>query len=163
MKQFIAIIGPRNSGKTTIIRSLVGCKTAGLRDLIEDEATGRSVYVIASSPQETPMTVKQFRAILTKVARSKNCLGVVMALQASKPYKRNKRKWMEDYFRIVSRRTSFQSFAFIIDPTRGNVRTNRRDIQNRIAQFAPAFHFLDARRFAHLNASHVNKLSNIVW
>jgi GTP-binding protein EngB required for normal cell division len=55
MKTFILLIGASNSGKSTVIQSLTGCKSRTADSgYVVDYSTGRKIYVIVSSPQESP-------------------------------------------------------------------------------------------------------------
>lgn len=61
MKPFIAVIGSANSGKSTVIKSLTGCKNGTFRGVIHDNLTGKQVFVCAASPQEMKISDAQRR------------------------------------------------------------------------------------------------------
>jgi hypothetical protein len=159
MKKFVAVIGPRTAGKTTIIRSLTGCKTMCYRGWIADNFTGRLIFVIAASPQEKPMSLAEFRRILDQVARTTQCTGIVAAFQPRTP---RGGLGIEDFFQELDNEPSFEKYAFILNPSRDNTPTDAQAIHTRLDRFAPAFHQLDARRFCHLNAAQIQALTHIV-
>ena len=111
MKKLVVVIGYKNSGKSTIIQSLTGCPTKSFCDFVIDEDTKNSVFVIASSPQEDPMTEEKLHQILDSVIAKGRCSGVVIAIQPTRmpayPWKR--------YLRLFSRLVVFKySYLFFI-------------------------------------------------
>ncbi len=163
MRKFVAVIGPQNSGKSTIIKSLTGCKTTTRKDGIIDESNQKCIFVIPGSPQELKLeqyiNIQRFQEILDNIIAKANCLGLVMSLQPSKPRTRSS---MEEYFQEVHNRHAFEMFAFPLNPIRGGSTQNVVDIQTRLNQFAPRIEQLDARRFAHINASRIQEISRIL-
>ena len=113
MQQFIAIIGNRNSGKSTIIKSLTGCPNSSFRGFVRDGSTSRCVYVICSSPQERDLTLHEFQGILEKCASTSGCQGLVMAIQPTMP---TRRLSMETIFRGIADSGAFRMHAFMINP-----------------------------------------------
>jgi len=159
MKKLVAVIGYRNSGKSTIIQSLTGCSTKGFCDFVIDEDTKSSVFVVASSPQEDSMTEEKFRQILDSVIAKEGCSGVVIAIQPIRPHTRIS---MEKIFEIVQQVGGFKVFVFILHPTRDNYDGKAQDIRNRLADFNMEVRVLDARRFSHFNAREIQNVSNIL-
>ena len=159
MKKFVAIIGLRNSGKSTIIQSLTGCKSRGFEDYVYDEETHNSVYVVASSPQENPKTREKIHQILNSVLNKSGCAGCIIAIQ---PSQTRKRISMEDIFTVVKAIGSFQIFAFILHPTRDNQNVNVQEIRSRLANFNVRIEILDARKFSHFNATRIQNITNIL-
>lgn len=163
MRKFVVVIGPQNSGKSTIIKSLTGCKTTIWQDLIIDESNKKSIFVISGSPQELKLAqyinMPRFRQILDNIIANANCLGLVMSIQPRTPRNRCS---MEEYFQEVHDRNAFEMFAFPLNPVRGGSTQNVIDIQTRLNKFAPRVEQLDARRFAHMNASKIQEISRIL-
>jgi|GEM_PF-4711863 len=158
MRKFIAIIGSKNFGKSTIIQSLTGCPTKIYRGFVVGKDPDNSIFVVASSPEETPITVTELRSILSKSTRNSRCSGVVMAIQPTHP---TKRLALEDIFRIVQDTGRFTSFGFILHPGYNNGDENVREIQQRLRNTHVQLRVLDARRFAYLNATEVQSITKI--
>lgn len=160
-KTFIGVIGERNAGKSTIIRALTGCDTKSFRGFVEDLVTGDKIYVIASSPQESELSLDEFIDILNKVLNDNKCLGIVMAIQPSKPRVRIK---IESIYIEVNKRNKFSIYAFVIDPSRNNGATSQ-NIVNGVAGRISAIKVnpisLNGNTFAFLNADKIRKATNI--
>jgi hypothetical protein len=160
--KFIAVIGQRNAGKSTIIRALTACKTVGFRGRVEDGKTNEWIEVIASSPQERDMP--DLATKMRKAANDPDCLGVVAALQ---PDYRGKRICMEGVFEIAQK-CHAKCYAFIISQPYDEERArgvSLTKVTTRLTEFrirlAKPIHPLDARRFAHLNAAEIQKIANL--
>jgi len=170
-KKFIAVIGNRNAGKSTIIVSLTGCPNRSyrgtVRGILDNEE--KSIYVIASSPQEKALEeegradLDAFQIILNRVIQEENCLGLVMAIQPNRP---KVRPSLEDIIREVHNTEFFESFLFVLQPGRNDppeaqqieTEINRRLRDTGIVLSAQG---LDGRRFAFLNAQDINQLSQL--
>jgi energy-coupling factor transporter ATP-binding protein EcfA2 len=157
MPIFVAVIGSRDSGKSTIIKSLTGCLNNSFRGTVSDLASKISVEVIASSPQERAMSLADLRAHLKKAAKP-SFTGIVCALQPSRP---NKRLSMEDVLTEADAK-GFTIYAFVLDPPRQGPAHLAANVTSRLAALGLKFTTLDARRFAHLNAVDINKKSKII-
>ena len=157
MKPFIAIIGSRNSGKSTIIRSLTGAKFGQFRGSIQDQATLRTIEVIGSSPQEKAMLLQDLRKILKTATTMANCNGVVCALQPTRP---TVRLSMEDVLQ-EARSHRFRVYAYILDPEYSGGTGHAAAIANRVQAAGFASQVLDGRRFAQMNAATINRQTRI--
>ena len=166
LKKFIAIIGQSNSGKSTIIRSLAGCKNKGCRDFVHDKLTQNCVYIIASSLQEDRKSINWLRDILRQVLENDRCTGIVIAIQPSNPQKKNRDVArdvsIEGIFRAVQEFQRFEIFAFILDPTWQAQNGNVERVRPRLAAFGIEPRQLDARRFSHFNATIIQNESGIL-
>ena len=156
--KFIAVIGQRNAGKSTIIRALTACKTVGFRGPIEDLKTKKWIEVIASSPQERDMP--NLAARMRSAANDPNCLGIVAALQPSYP---RTHILMEDVFKIAQKHHA-KCYAFAISQPYDENRADGVEIADLEARLATSrirlnrpMQSLDARRFAYLNAAIIQK------
>ncbi|WP_198389559.1 hypothetical protein [Burkholderia ubonensis] len=156
MQIFIAIIGGRNAGKSTIIKSLTGCPSGQYRGSVQDLVTKKSIEVIGSSPQEQAMSRADLRAILKRAAGNALCNGIVCALQ---PKKTRTRLSMEDVLQEALA-YGFKVHAYVLDPDRSGshspptVLTQLKTAQVKVRT-------LDARRFAQINAATINKHTKI--
>ena len=160
MQMFVAIIGQRNSGKSTVIRSLTGCPTNSYRDFIVDDQSARSIYVSCGSPQEDPrrlQDLEELKHTLDQVSSREGCSGFVMAIQPSRP---NVRLSMEQIFSEVRGR-NFQVCAYVLDPGRNNNQVPFEAVSERLAAFGIVPTPLDGRRFAQLNALLINSVTHI--
>lgn len=160
-KKFIAVIGYPQSGKSTIIQALSGCKNHSYKDHITDDSVGLSIYVHASSLQENPQTAESdFKIVLQDVKKRLNSQGLVIAIQPNAP---NKRLLMETMFDLA-RQAGFESYAFILEYPFDGERlkpTLLNKIKSRVQESdsdARVF-TLDGRRFAVLNAEAIRSLS----
>ncbi len=156
MKPFVAIIGSERAGKSTIIKSLTGCRTSQFRGYVRDAATGETIEVIGNSPQEHQLSLSELRRILDRVRNDKRCRGVVCALQPTRPTRRLS-------FEAVLEEAlayRFEVVAFALDPDRSNDTGVRDLVKQRIPKRVQLFQ-LDARRFAHLSANTINKRTRI--
>lgn len=158
MPTFVAVVGSRKSGKSTIIKSLTGCQTSQYRGLVEDYLTRRSIYVVCSSPQEDPLSLLALRKVLTNAAAGANCQGVVMAIQPNKP---RKRLTMEAVLREASSH-QFQVYVFVIDPGRLGAPKVSAMVAPRLASLGITATILDGRRFSLINAQEINRITQIV-
>ena len=158
MPKFVAIIGGRNAGKSTIIKSLTGCRTSAFRGLVEDNLTKQSVYVVCSSPQELAFSIQKLKRILQFVASKSGCQGVVMAIQPNQP---TKRLSMESIFREVTAFGNFTVHAFIVDPGRNKVPAGGPAIKARLKVMSLKASLLDGRRFSLVNAKAINRATQI--
>ena len=72
---------------------------------------------------------------------------------------------MERILRIVQEDSSFEIFAFILNPARNGQQIDVRDIQNRLTELGvDECHQteLDARRFAYFNARRIQEITDII-
>lgn len=160
MQKFLGIIGQRNSGKSTLIKSLTGCPTNSYRGFVVDEHSGRSIYVVCGSPQEDPGKLRdldELKGILDEVASREGCIGIVMAIQPSQP---SIRLSMDEIFQEVQRR-KFQIHSYVLDPGRGGNTTPVAAVNTRLKPFGVVSTSVDGRRFAQLNAEFVNSVTHI--
>ena len=174
-KKFIAVIGNRNAGKSTIIVSLTGCPNRSYRGMVRGILNNeeKSIYVIASSPQEQRLDKdgdgleserKAFQSILTQIRQNSSCIGLVMAIQPIK--KPTKRLSLEAIVKEVQKTKTFEPYLFVLQPDRNNslesqqieTEINRRLRDTGIVLDAQG---LDGRRFAFLNARYINQLSQL--
>jgi hypothetical protein len=158
MPKFVAVVGQRNSGKSTIIRSLTGCSTRGYRGFIEDNLTGRSIYVVCSSPQEDPLSPEGLRGILSEVSARENCQGLIMATQPNRPYERLS---MEEILNEASTR-QFQVHVFVIDPDQSGAQGASTIVASRLSNLGITPTVLDGRRFSLVNAQEINHTTHVV-
>jgi GTPase SAR1 family protein len=160
-KKFIAVIGNSNAGKSTVIISLTGCHSRSFRDLVTDRLSNESVYVIASSPQEQDLSSEEYRGILAQVIQNDNCRGLVMAIQ---PTKSRVRLSLEDMVREVQDRNAFESYLFVLEPGRNDPDEAQgilNNVNQRLENTGLVAQGLDGRRFAFLNARHINQVSQM--
>lgn len=157
-KSFVAVIGHRRSGKSSIIRALTGVRGQRSPEHVEDVSTGKWIHVISHSPEECPLPDRQFRNVLNMVANSRLARGVVIALQPNHP---SRRQSIEDIFRVAKTyRFSFRVFV-IETPYEGNSRgTDPAEIEKRLTSVGVNVRVqsLDARRFAHINAAAIRNI-----
>lgn len=157
-KPFVAIVGNRNSGKSTIIRSLTGARTGQYRGPVEDRTTSRYIEVIGSSPQENPMSHRELRRILGEALANNQCNGVVCALQPTKPTTRIS---MEEVLQEAADQ-GFDIYAFALDPDYSMVSPDFDQIKQRLSRVSVKPIKLDGQRFAHINATLINSRARIV-
>ena len=158
MPKFVAVIGQRNSGKSSIVKSLTGCPQSAFRDIVYDRTTGRSIYVICSSPQEQPFTLAQLKTAIAKCRSTPNCQGIVIAIQPTFP---RKRLSLEDIFQELAISAQFQSFAFVLDPGYDGASAGYNNISKRISNYPSYCASLDGQRFAQVNAEIINSVTQI--
>jgi hypothetical protein len=158
VQQFVAIIGGRNSGKSTIIKSLTSCPNSGFRGFVYDRRTSRCIYVICSSPQECDLPLQEFRHILQECTLTPNCQGLVMAIQPTRP---RTRLSMETILQEIVHTGAFRVHAFMIDPGWNGIHMDIGLLNNRLARFVRMPSVLDGRRFSMINAHHVNRRTHI--
>ena len=157
MKPFIAVIGSRNSGKSTIIRSLTGAKFGQFRGTIQDMATTRTIEVIGSSPQEKGLSLTDLRAVLKKAASNASCNGVVCALQPTFP---SKRLSMEQVLQEAASH-GLKVYAYILDPEYAGSTGNAGPTAVRVKIAGFRSRILDARRFSQINAATISRHTKI--
>lgn len=161
MRRFVAIIGSRNAGKSTVIKSLTGCPNNSFRDFVEDQHTGHSIFVSCGSPQENSIglrTLPELQSVLQRVIARDGCRGVVMAIQPSFPYA----KLTMEGILAEAQRLKFKVSAYVLDPEHGPKPGTLSHVVQRLTQLRIVPLPLDGRRFAHLNASHINAATSIV-
>ena len=157
-KTFIAVIGDQNSGKSTIIRALTGCKSGISRNRVENRITGKWIQVIASSPQEKRISHSDLKRKMNEAATDPQSLGLVIALQPTYP---TKRLSIVDVFEMAEE-FSMRRHVFVISRPYSNKadRTEVAEIEKRLSRFhiENPIQPVDARRFAHVNASAIRDI-----
>ena len=160
-KKFVAVIGYRRSGKSTIIRSLTGCGSGAFVGEVCDNAANVSLFVHAPSPQEFGKTDEgAFDKFLQRCKRSQQIQGLVSAIQPTLP---NRRLSLEKMFSLARQR-GFESCAFILEhPYKGVRIGNFERIKERVLNTDPNARVfaLDGRRFAILNAEAIRSLCRL--
>jgi hypothetical protein len=160
MKTFIAIIGNRNAGKSSVIKSLTGCPNNSFRGFVEDNRSGASIYVSCGSPQEQPVGLEDLadlRATLQEVMFLEGCRGAVMAIQPSVP---NTRLSMEAVL-AEAMRQNFAVHAYVLDPERNGATGAQASVSVRLKGMGLVALPLDTRRFAHINATIIDTATGI--
>jgi energy-coupling factor transporter ATP-binding protein EcfA2 len=167
-KKFVAVVGYRNSGKSTIIQSLSGCKSHSYKGLITDSSVNLSVYVHAASPQEDPRTNEgAFTRILNRVKADASCQGLLIAVQ---PTLTRERLRMERMFEIA-RQAGLETYAFVIEFPFDKKRLaqggigNFENIKERILKSDPKAKIssIDGRRFAILNSEAIRSIARFPY
>ena len=160
MEPFVAIIGGSKSGKSTVICSLTGCETHGSQGVVTDRESNREIYVIAHSPQESGLSLEDLRAILNQVSDSNTIFGVVIAIQPTRP---RSHLSMETIFDLVTLTGSYESFAIMLDPPYSGhgARADVEGVRTRLQAKGIELNVLDGRRFAHLNACEVGRITGL--
>ena len=160
MKPFVAIIGRGKSGKSTLIRSLTGCRTRSFCGVVTDLVSNQKIYVIASSPQEQDLSSDELDRILNQVRDDASILGIVMAIQPTNP---TTRLSMEAIFQKVQDTRAFSTFGVIIYPSYNAVlpAIDPVDVRRRLEVLEVEFRTIDGRHFAHLNACEVRELAGL--
>lgn len=157
-KSLVAIIGHRNSGKSSIIRALTGVYGDRVPEIVKDRSTGKWIYVVSHSPEECPLPEKEFLKLMRAASHDRLCLGVVIALQPNNPWKRLS---MERVFELVKPyKFTFRAFA-IATPYKATSRgSDPTEIEQRIARVRINVRVLslDAQRFAHINAAAIRNI-----
>jgi predicted kinase len=160
-KKFVAVIGYRKSGKSTIIRSLTGCESGSFVGEVRDVAAKLSVSVHAPSPQERGKTDKSvFDTHLQRCKRVHRIQGLISAVQPTVP---SRRLSLEQMFGLAHQR-GFESYAFILEhPYKGAKIRNFENIKDRVVNIDPDARVfaLDGRRFAILNAEAIRSRCRI--
>ena len=161
MKQFVAVIGSQNSGKSTVIKSLTGCPSSTFRGFVQDFDTKRKIYVICSSPQEHELKPSDFRKFVKRCREDNFSQGLIMAIQPSRP---TKRLAIEDIFAEISGCGVFKLNAFLLNPGQKTPTqtTLEADIVSRLKQFSLKPTVLSGRRFSYVNATIINRKTHIV-
>ena len=159
MKPFIAVIGGRNSGKSTVISSLTGCPTHRFRNFVVDLASSHSIFVIASSPQEDPLTSARLTRILNQVTADSDCLGIVIAIQPTKPYSRLS---IEQIFTAVQNTHEYNIHAFSLDPGYNGAQGSTAALQTRLNPLGVHLNQLSAQRFAFASAADINISTRLI-
>ena len=159
MKPFVAVIGSRNSGKSTVICSLTGCERHGFRGKVEDRASNQKLYVIASSPQEKDLSRSNFNRILNEVLDDNSILGIVVSIQPNRP---RDRLSMEDIFDRAELAAGFNIFAIMLDPPYNNLsRAEVEDVRRRLQERGIQLNVLNGQHFAHFNACDIRALTGL--
>ena len=156
-KPFVAIIGNRNSGKSTVIRCLAGSKTGQFRGTVIDLMTNRTIEVIGSSPQEMKLSLLDLRKILKKASTSPDCNGVVCALQPTHP---RVRLSMELVLQEAAA-YGFSVLPYILDPEYTGSTGHAASIAARTRTAGFISQVLDGQRFGHINAQLINRRARI--
>ncbi len=174
--KFIGVIGERNSGKSTIIRSLTGCSSSRFRGTVTAEdslGNKRCVEVVCSSPQELSLNnpnvlttraieISNFESLLAK-AQGFSFNGLVSAIQPKSSLR--KRITMEIMFNLALHH-KFNCFAYILSPGYNqNSVLNDAEIIARLVSVGVLqknIKTLNAEQFAILNAEIIRNQTRII-
>jgi hypothetical protein len=159
-QKFIAVIGPRNAGKSTIIRSLTG--KIGIYGYVEDRTTGLKIYFHSRSPQEhARQNEKTFKELLVDVSKDKNVQGIIFAAQPTVP---RKRLSMDKMFELT-RKAGLENYAFVLGVSNEGASVDFDEVSGRVLECDRSAHVfrLDGRRFAILNADAIRALSGLPY
>src|ERR1043165_5180896 len=160
-KKFIGIIGRGESGKSTIIRSLTGCRTLNFSgEVLANTNSGetKSVYVIAHSPQETGLDEDELATIIREVIDNSNCLGIVIAIQQRHT---RTRLSIADIFRLAKDTNMFDCYAAIINPSFNEAINDVNQIQNLLGDQVQTL-IVDGRRFAIISAEDIRQVTGLL-
>jgi len=160
MKPFVILIGGDKSGKSTIIASLTGCRNHGFKGLVTDQSTGRQIYVIASSPQESNLTSAQLAADLQNAYQQASVIAVVVASQTTHTHTSLS---LEDIISTAQANGVWSFHYYILNPPHGGSAINVAAITSRLSAVGVTATCLDARRFAHLNAADIKTGTGIPY
>jgi len=151
MKRFVAVIGDPNSGKSTIIQSLTGCKNKTFRGCVKDHASGTEIEVVASSPQEKTISKRRLTRMFRRAAQRPQSAGLIMAIQPNQPHTRI---CMEDLF-ALARQFNLSPYAFVLSPgyqtqpSKGQT----KKVEDRLVGYTTRINIVNGKRFSHLNAA----------
>ena len=96
--------------------------------------TGKSLYVVCSSPQENPLTEGNLKELLDDVAEREGCEAVIMAIQPNRP---NVRLPIDRILQdAVSR--GFEISVFVINPARNGDVCDYDSIRRRVLRAVPS-------------------------
>jgi energy-coupling factor transporter ATP-binding protein EcfA2 len=162
MKEFVAVIGERNSGKSTIIVSLTGCKGITYQGKVFEANTHENVYVMASSPQESGMKLIRLVKILLDVLSDPLCRGLVMAIQ---PTDAQIRLSLKKILTVICRIGGYNQHLFVIDPHYNNTIVSQRALSKHNSQLSviSSAIMLDGRRNALKSANDINNITHIMY
>jgi energy-coupling factor transporter ATP-binding protein EcfA2 len=158
MKSLVLVIGERNSGKSAIISSLTGCKDHSFRGDVVSKADGKIIFVINSSPQEEKLTPEEFSAILDRVHNTPTIIGLVVAVRPTFPHKRLS---LENIIEKAQEHHIFDIHSFLLTPPYNESDIDVENTSHRLSALGITPHFLDARRFAFLNALDIKRVIGI--
>ncbi len=161
MKPFIGVIGLRESGKSSVIQSLTGARSAGFRGYIQNRETSESIYVFTSSPQEDPIALAEFKRRIRSAANKKGCRGIVCAIQPNKP---RIRICLEDIYQAVTTVGGLKPYAYLINPSHreGAASTSlTAEVTQRLQASNVMPHLLNGNRFPFQNATIIEKATNL--
>jgi energy-coupling factor transporter ATP-binding protein EcfA2 len=158
VKPLILVIGGTNSGKSTIISSLTGCLYHTFRGEVKDNATGKIIYIIGSSPQEESLELREFSRILNNVHNKPSTIGLVIAVQPTYP---RTRLSLEDIVQKAQENNRFIIYSFLLDPPYDGEGIDVEQTRNRLTALGLVVRYLDARRFAFLNALDIRQVTGI--
>ncbi|MGQ0548178.1 MAG: hypothetical protein ACT4PY_00695 [Armatimonadota bacterium] len=122
-----------------------------------DLSTRRSLYVIASSPQEDPLGPDKFKEIVERVLSDDSILGLVMAVQPSRP---RARLSLEDIFEVVQGKLS-PIAVMLHPPYKNGASPPPQSVQARLNPLGVTLTILNGQRFSYLNARDIRKLAAI--
>lgn len=134
LTQFAMFIGGQNAGKSTLIRGISGCPNRSYQGFIEDVVRNRSVYVFASSPQESGISSNDYTAALEEAVLDPRCRAILLSVQPTNP---SIRLSLEDCVNLARQVNQFNFHAFMIthphEPSAPAAsRDERRDIRDRL-------------------------------
>ena len=163
--RFVGVIGNKNAGKSSIIQSLTGCRSALFRDYIYGSAN-QSIYVCCSSPQEivfefqNQTDISAISAVMNQVIANAahGCRGMVMAIQPNFP---TSRPSIEDIFQQASASGFTSIFAFVVEPGYTPSHNIYLSVTNRLPGVANISQ-ISGLDFPLINATAINNISVIV-
>ncbi|WP_039912852.1 hypothetical protein [Cellvibrio mixtus] len=163
---FVGIIGNRNSGKSTIIKSLSGCGNSSFRDYM-DGFSNQSVYICCASPQEKRFVsgrkfdLAAIEETMQSAHKKVGCRGMVVAMQAT-----GKSRLRPDYmsiFRAAKNNGFTELYAFIVDPGYNDSASIKLENTKELSELCVEVKRLSGKHFPHSNATYINNISRIIF
>lgn len=166
---FVGVVGNKNSGKSSIIQSVTGCKSPIYNDFIYDNSTNESIYVCCHSPQELifnysgSVNIEAIEELVENLKSKKNCRGLIMALQPNNP---RIKPSIEDVYNVVTRNASgFSSFyCFVVEPGYINSPSIINDVGQRLSSVGltqPPIP-ISGEEFPFKSATKINNTSSLI-
>ncbi len=109
--KFLLFIVPASAGKSTLIQGISGCPKKGYQGFINDSFRHRKVYIICSSPQESGLSVKEYKSALKEAVSDDECNAILVSIQPTNPYRRLSLERCVDLARKVAQ---CDFYAFVI-------------------------------------------------
>lgn len=157
-KPFILIIGSKQSGKSSIIRSLTGKVVFDGISFAETASRANYIHVIEGVKRFERISTLELDIEMTTLEIDECCNGVIFEISLENDSN------SPIFEKIINHvyHMKFKLHVFIVSPGIDGVRCDEVKSISRLPRSIPSIHIIDGQRLPFENASFINSITNII-